>query len=176
MGSTKKTRKTIGIDAEYVELLKDIASKRGMSTTSYLRKLLDEVVRVETMGLFAPRALSERRSEIVLHRFGFIFVPSEVLNTNISDEELYNRGVTIGRTLLELDMNPLEVIELIGLTNQLIIPQGDNLVILPQYSELKRKLSQMLIGIAKGAELGVVESGEIKIIIPRRGRVEPRLA
>jgi hypothetical protein len=162
----RKSRKTIGVDAEYAELLKEIARGRGMSIASYLRRLIDEAVKVEDLGFFAPRALSEKRAEILLSRLGFTYSLPDILSKEYTDEELLSRGVSIGRAIVELGVNPLEVIELIGVSNQLIVIQGDNIIILPQHEEYKRRLSILLKGVAKGAGLNTLDSGEVTIIIP----------
>lgn len=168
MISMRKTRKTISIEAEYVELLKEIAKARGMSVSSYIRRLITEVAKAEEIGLFAPRALSEKRAEVLLNRFGFTLVPVDIITSNISDEDLLSRGMAIGKTMVELEIDPFEVIELIGLSNQIIVPQGDNIVILPQQDELKRKLTVLLIGMARGADLKLTESRDIVIISPSK--------
>lgn len=168
MNSMRKTRKTISIEAEYVELLKNIAKNRGMSISSYIRRLIMEVAKAEEMGLFAPRAISEKRAEVLLNRFGFTLVPLDIITSNISDEELLNRGMAIGKTMIELDIDPFEVIEIIGISNHIIVPQGDNIVILPQHDELKRKLSLLLVGIAKGSDLKLTHSRDIVIISPSK--------
>lgn len=164
----RKTRKTISVEAEYVELLKEIAKSRGMSISSYIRRLIMEVGKAEEMGLFAPRALSEKRAEVLLNRFGFTLVPLDIVTGSINDEELLNRGMAIGKTMAELEIEPFEVIELIGLSNHIVIPQGDNIVVLPQHDEIKRKLSVLLVGIAKGADLKLTQSKDIVIISPSR--------
>ncbi|MEM1596773.1 MAG: CopG family transcriptional regulator [Desulfurococcaceae archaeon] len=162
----RKSRKTIGIDAEYAELLKNIARKRGMSIASYLRRLIDEAVKVEELGYFAPRALSEKKAEILLSKLGFTYTIPDLLKNEIGDDELLTRGLNMGRALIELGVDPVEVVELIGISNQLIATQGENIIILPQHEDYKRKLSTLLKGIAKGAGLSVVESGEVAIIQP----------
>ena len=164
----RKNRKTIGLDAEYAELLKEIAKNRGMSIASYLRRLIDEAVKIEGLGYFAPRALSEKRAEIVLSRLGFIYTIPDALDNGFSDEDLLTRGVNIGRALIELGVNPLEVLELIGVSNQLIVIQGDNIIILPQHDKYKKRLSILLKGIAKGAGLNTVESGEVTVVLSNR--------
>jgi len=161
----RKSRKTIGVEAEYVELLKQIAVSRGMSIASYLKRLIEESVKIEEMGYFAPRALSERRIELILSKLGFTIMPWDITSEPTSDEIASERGLVIGKTLRELGLNPVEVIELIGLSNQLIVIQGDNIIILPQYDPLRRKLSLLLKGIAKGAGLTIIESGETTIIM-----------
>jgi hypothetical protein len=161
----RKSRKTIGVEAEYVELLKQIAVSRGMSIATYLKRLIEESVKIEEMGYFAPRALSERRIELILSKLGFTIMPWDITSEPTSDEIALERGLVIGKTLRELGLNPVEVIELIGLSNQLIVIQGDNIIILPQYDPLRRKLSLLLKGIAKGAGLTIIESGETTIIM-----------
>lgn len=163
----KKNRKTIGLEADFVELLKGIAKRRGMSIAAYLRKLIEEVARIEEMGYFAPRALSERRAELVLSRFSFVHVPVDVLNENISEEELEEKGVLMGKALVELEINPQEVIELLGLENQIIVSQGENIILIPQFEPLKRRLSILLRGIAKGSGLQVIDTGNVTVILPR---------
>ena len=164
----RKSRKTIGVEAEYVELLKQIAVSRGMSIAAYLKRLIEESVKIEEMGYFAPRALSERRIELILSKLGFTIMPWDITSEPTSDEVALERGLVIGKTLRELGLNPVEVIELIGLSNQLIVIQGDNIIILPQYDPLRRKLSLLLKGIAKGAGLSIVESGETTVIMQSR--------
>lgn len=164
----RKNRKTIGVEAEYVELLKQIAVSRGMSIASYLKRLIEESVRIEEMGYFAPRALSDRRIELILSRLGFTIIPWDIASEPTSDETALERGLVVGKTLRELGLNPVEAIELIGLSNQLIVIQGDNIIVLSQYDPLKRKLSLLLKGIAKGAGLTIIEGGETTVIMQSR--------
>ena len=164
----RKSRKTIGVEAEYVELLKRIAVSRGMSIASYLKRLIEESAKLEEMGYFAPRALSERRIELILSKLGFTIMPWDITSEATSDEIALERGLLVGKTLRELGLDPVEVIELIGLSNQLIVIQGDNIIILPQYDPLRRKLSLLLKGIAKGAGLSIIEGGETTVIMQSR--------
>ncbi len=160
----RKNRKTIGVDAEYVELLKQIARNRGMSIASYLRELVENAVKLEDMGYYAPRALLEKQIEILLSRLGFSILPPDILNAK-TDEEVVERGVVIGKTIRELGFSPVETIEFIGLSNQLIVSQGENIILLPQYDPVKKKLALLLKGIARGSGLTVIESGETTIIL-----------
>jgi len=161
----RKSRKTLGLDAEYAELLRELARKRGMSTAAYLRKLVEEAAKLEEMGYFAPRALSERRVELVLSKLGFTISVPELIAGNASDEEVVNRGVSIGRALVEIGVDPAEVVELIGLSNQLVVARGDNVVMLPQHDPYKQKLALLLKGLAKGAGLNTVDSGGVTVIL-----------
>jgi hypothetical protein len=92
----------------------------------------------------------------------------DILSKEFTDDELLSRGISIGKAIVELGVNPLEVIELIGVSNQLIVIQGDNIIILPQHEEYKRKLSILLKGVAKGAGFNTVDSGEVTVILSSR--------
>jgi Ribbon-helix-helix protein, copG family. len=47
------SRRTVGIDRDIMEKLKEIARKRGMGISQYLRKLIQEALELEKMGYYA---------------------------------------------------------------------------------------------------------------------------
>ncbi len=164
----RRIRRTVGIDAELVEELKSIARARGMSLANYLRKLIQEALLIESMGYFAPRALSEKRTELILSKLGFTLIPYDLVSNNLSEEDAEAKGISIGKALRELDIDPTEVIEMLSLDNQLAITQGESLIILPQSNRLKKLLASLIRGIAKGSGLSVSTSGNIIIINLRK--------
>lgn len=164
----RRIRKTVGIDAELVEELKSIARARGMSLANYLRKLIQEALLIESMGYFAPRALSEKRTELILSKLGFTLIPYDLVDSNLSEEDAETKGISIGKALRELDIEPAEVIEMLSLDNQLAVTQGESLIILPQSDRLKKLLASLIKGIAKGSGLSVSSSGNIIIINLRK--------
>jgi len=166
----RRSRKNIGLDAELVEELKNIARKRGISIAGYMRQLLDEALRIEAMGYYAPRALSERRIELVLSRVGFVYIPSVILNTR-DPREAEEKGEAVGRLITELGADPVELVELIGFENQVAVSQGDNMVLLPQDDELKNRIVYFIRGLARGAGLVVQSTGSLTIISLRKPRI-----
>ncbi|ADV65563.1 ribbon-helix-helix protein, CopG family [Desulfurococcus mucosus] len=163
----RKSRKTIGVDAEYVEALKEVAKRRGTSISSYMRQLIDEVLRIESAGYYAPRALMERWIEILLSKVGFTYVYPEVLE--VSDPvELERRGERLGSTLVELGVDPVKLVELLGVGTGTAISQGESIILIPQENPLKSRMLHLIRGMAKGAGLSISSSGSLVIISPRK--------
>ncbi|ACL11603.1 CopG family transcriptional regulator [Desulfurococcus amylolyticus] len=163
----RKSRKTIGIDAEYIEALKEVARKRGTSISGYMRQLIDEALKIESMGYYAPRALMERWVELVLSKVGFAYMHVDILE--LEDlEEIERRGEILGSTIAELGVDSMKIIELLGLSSGVGISQGSSIILLPQSSRVKTKMFHLIKGLAKGSGLVISSSGSLVIISPPR--------
>ncbi|MEM1779857.1 MAG: CopG family transcriptional regulator [Desulfurococcaceae archaeon] len=166
----RKNRKTIGVDMDTASHIKEIASKRNMSIASYVKKLVEEALKLESLGYYAPRALAEKRIEILLEKMGFSLIPLEIANNESSDELAESKGVEIGKALAELGVDPYEVVEYISTSNQVSITRGDNIILLPQTHVIKQKIVSFIKGIAKGSGLQVSTTGNLVVIEPPRSR------
>lgn len=159
-----RSRRTLGVDLELAEALKEIAKSRGMSLAGYLRKLFNEVIEVEKLGYFAPSALRDKRVELILSKLGFIYIPLDLLdNSSQTPEAVEALGVRVGSTLRELGINSYEVIERITLSNGLGIVKEDSLILIPS-SGPKETVRRFLVGLARGSSLNITTSGNLVII------------
>jgi len=158
-----RSRRTLGVDLELAEALKEIARSRGMSLVSYLRKLFEEVIEVERLGYFAPSVLRDKRIELVLSKLGFIYLPLDLLNNPQTPEAVEALGERVGSTLRELGIDSYEVIERITLGNGLGIVKEDSLILIPS-SGPKETVRRFLVGLARGSSLNISTSGDLVII------------
>ncbi|MCY0867951.1 MAG: ribbon-helix-helix protein, CopG family [Desulfurococcus sp.] len=163
----RKNRKMINLEAEYVDAIKEIARRRGLSISSYIRQLLDEALRVESMGYYAPRALMERWIELLLVKAGFTYIHPDILTV----EDLgviEEKGVKLGRVLSELGADAMKIIELLGSEAGVAVVQGSSIILLPQEDKIKSKMLSLIKGVARGAGLTVSVSGSLTIISASR--------
>lgn len=158
-----RSRRTLGVDLELAEALKEIARSRGMSLVSYLRKLFEEAIEVERLGYFAPSVLRDKRIELVLSKLGFIYLPLDLLNNPQTPEAVEALGERVGSTLRELGIDSYEVIERITLGNGLGIVKEDSLILIPS-SGPKETVRRFLVGLARGSSLNISTSGDLVII------------
>ncbi len=166
----------MGLDRDLMEKLKEIARKKGMGISHYLRKLLLEALELERMGYYAPRALRERRIQILLEMFNFAYIPSEINLTK--DPRAYGRR--LGETVREIGGDVYSIIEYLGLMHKIAVVQNDRITIVntgeiggenPQ----RAVIAEILKGMAEGAGLSVKEIGfTVTIEMPRELREELR--
>lgn len=160
------SRRTVGLDTELINELKLVASRRGMSLVSYLRKLINAALELERRGYYAPKALSERRLEYLLNTFNFIYIPADVLNNSLSPESIkYVRefGSRLGMTLRELGINAYEVVEFLSTNSGIAIHEGDKLIITPSMSS-RELITELVKGIAQGSGLECSEGRGVFIV------------
>jgi predicted DNA-binding protein len=161
------SRRTVGMDRDIMERLKEIAKRRGMGISPYLRKLIQEALELEKMGYYAPRALKERRLEIMLEMFNFGYIPLEITSNPGMDARSY--GKRLGETLREIGGDVYSVIEYLGQMHKVAIVQDDKITVLtPTGMEngLNRRalIAEILKGMAEGAKLPIKETGTTAII------------
>ena len=160
-------RKTIGLDSELVNKLKEVASKRGVTLSNYLRMLISEALMLEELGHYAPRALRERRIEYILENLGFIFVPKQILgNSGASNAE--EVGVRIGLVAKELGIQPLDLIELLSRSVGNAVIDSNKIVLIKSPSDLRSLIADLIKGISASTGLEVQSSESMIVIkIPR---------
>ncbi|MEM0487318.1 MAG: CopG family transcriptional regulator [Zestosphaera sp.] len=159
-----KNRRTLGVDLELAEELKSIARSRGMSLVGYLRKLFEEAIEIERLGYFAPSALREKKTELMLSKLGFVYIPLDLLDIQSANPEVMEtRGEKLGATLRELEISCEEIIERISLSNGIGILRENTIILIPS-SGPKELLRRFLIGLARGSSLEVSIVGDLAII------------
>jgi len=159
-----RSRRTLGVDLELAEELKSIAKSRGMSLVGYLRKLFEEAIEVERLGYFAPGVLREKKTELVLSKLGFVYIPLDLLDSQPAALEVVEtRGEKLGVTLRELGISCEEIIERISLSNGIGILRENAIILIPT-SGSREILRRFLIGLAKGSSLEVSIVGDLAII------------
>ena len=170
------SRRSVGIDRDIMEKLKEIARKRGMGISPYLRKLIQEALELEKMGYYAPRALKERRLEIMLEMFNFGYIPLELASNPGIDARSYGRR--LGEMIKEVNGDVYSVIEYLGQMHKVAIVQDDRITVLSPAGdghERRALVAEMLKGMAEGARLSVRETGSTAVIeMPRELKEELR--
>ena len=156
-----RSRRTIALDLSLIDVVKEVARRRGMTLSSYLRRLLTEAIELEKRGIHAPRVLREKRVENILTSLNFILIPMSVLE---DPKRAYSIGYKIGRTLKSLNINLLEVIEYLGERAQILMYEGKKYIITPPVNSAQEALRELIKGIASGGDLKVRDEEEITII------------
>jgi len=167
-------RKTIGLDADLVKNLKEVARKRGITLSNYLRALINEALALENLGHYAPRALREKRIEYILENLGFIFTPREVLD-NIAPQEIVEVGKRVGVVAKELGIESLELIELLSRSVGNIIMDSNRIVLIKSPGSRESTLVDLIKGVSSSAGLKVESSDTMVVIKVPREAVEASL-
>ncbi len=162
------SRRNVALDVNIVNELKSIATKKGMSLTSYLRSLVVEALKLEAKGLHAPKALKDAELTHILRNLKLVLIPLEILEKNIRiDEELLKNsrdyGVRIGKVLKELGIDVSEAIDYLLQDIPTTSLSKDKIVILPTQG-LGRVLIEVVKGIAEGGGLKVSENPHTTVI------------
>lgn len=172
------SRRTVGIDRDIMEKLKEIARKRGMGISPYLRKLIQEALELEKMGYYAPRALKERRIEVMLEMFNFGYIPLEITSNPGTDARTYGRR--LGEMIKEIGGDVYSVIEYLGQMHKIAVVQDDRITVLTPVGvengvNRRALMAEILKGMAEGAKLPIKESGSTAVIeMPREMKEELR--
>lgn len=166
----------MGLDKDLMERLKEVARKRSMGVSPYLRKLLSEALELEKMGYYAPRALKERRIQILLEMFNFGYMPFDV-NTN-KDPRAYGRR--LGEAIREIGGDVYSIIEYLGLMHKIAVVRDERITIVDigrvgDENSQRAVLIEILKGMAEGSGLPIKEIGSTAVIeMPRELREELR--
>ena len=157
------SRKTVGLDSELIERLKKAAGRRGVTISKYLKALINEALSAEGLGLYAPKALRQKRIEHILENLNFAYVPKELLEgpTLREAEEL---GRRLGVVTKEMGVEPAELLELLSgyVSNTIMYPYRIVLIKSPENRELS------LVSFIKGVSASVgfrVEDKEGVVVI-----------
>ena len=167
------SRKTLGLDADLAEELKDAARKRGLTLSNYMRALIKEALALEKLGYYAPRALKEKRAEYVLENLGFVLVPKEVLHaalrsSKLSDSEVAEIGRRVALVIKEVGVEPIELVELISKPLSTVISEPDKLVLIMPPDTTGQVLAGLIKGLSEGSGLNVEKNESIIVIkIPK---------
>ncbi len=162
----QKQRRPVMLDSDTLSTLKDIASKYGMTLSSYLRALFSGVIDVESKGFFAPAII---RRTIVLNRLtklGFSLVPRQVLDscTGINEEELVQLGRNLGSTLRFVGVEFTDLLDLVTENMQNVLREDNKVLLLPSNNRTDNMLRKLIKGIAEGYNLNTREEGDAMVI------------
>ena len=80
-----RRRKTIALDEDIIISVSDIAKRKGMSLSNYLRRLLTAAINVEKHGINPEQALYEQIILKYMKTAGLTFNPIEDLNNTNKD-------------------------------------------------------------------------------------------
>ena len=155
-------RKTLTIDRVVADKIKGIAARRGMSISSYMRRLVEKIEKLEEAGIYAPTAIEEAYTLAVLRQIRFVPIPLELL-ANPSPDSAHSVGMRIGRVVREMGLNPSMVVEELAKLYGVATTRGNRLLVVVR-EDLTALLSHLVIGIAEGSGLRV-EKGEGLAII-----------
>lgn len=169
------SRRTVGLDAELVESLKEVAKKRGVTLSNYLRALINEALALENLGHYAPRALREKRIEYILENLGFILVPKEILG-NTSPQEVEEVGKRVGVVAKELGVESLELIELLSRSVGNVIMDSSRIVLIKTPGSRETALVDLIKGISASAGLKMESSDAMVVIEVPKEAVEASLS
>lgn len=172
------SRKTVGLDADLMESLKEVARKRGTGISPYLRRLVKEAIELEKLGHYAPRALREKRLEALLEMMNFAYVPvDEGLMRGSTDPREYGRR--LGEMIREVGGDVYSLIEYLGLMHKIAIVQEDRITVfsMPRSDgpDVRITTAEILKGMAEGGRLRIRDSGSTAVIeMPEELREELR--
>ncbi len=148
-------RKTLALDEEIINKLKEIAVKRGTTLSNYLRNLFGEVIDLEERGYFAPKALREKKFEYILNSLGFIYIPKDLIG-NLRSDHIERIGSKLGIVLKELKINIADVIELLTTQSQgSVITESNKVVLIAMPGTIEYYLNKLIAKIAKTSGLNV---------------------
>lgn len=172
------SRKTIGLDRDLMESLKEIARKRGVGIAPYLRRLVKEAIELEKLGHYAPTALRERRLEALLEMMNFAYMPvDEGVVTGSTDPRAY--GKRLGEMIREIGGDVYSLIEYLGLMHKIAIVQEDRITVfsMPHSNGFNARniMAEILKGMAEGGRLRIRDLGSAAIIeMPEEAKEELR--
>ncbi len=99
-----KRRKTIALDEDIIISISDIAKKKGMSLSNYLRRLLTAAINVEKHGINPEQALYEQIILKYMKTAGLTFNPIEdISNTNKGIWEITGKRLGLILRIREVD-------------------------------------------------------------------------
>ncbi len=168
-------RKTVGLDAELVKNLKEVAKRRGITLSNYLRALINEALALESLGHYAPRALREKRIEYILENLGFIFIPKEILD-NTTPQDIEEVGKRVGVVAKELGVGPLELIELLSRSVGNVIMDSKRIVLIKTPGSRETALVDLIKGITTSAGLKMESSDAMVVVEVPKEAVEASLS
>jgi len=155
------SRRTLGLDSDIMEKLKELARERGMTISGYLRKLLSSALELESMGIYAPAALEEARFLAMLRKLGFVLVPRELLEAR-DPEKARELGRRVGLAFSKFDIDPQLLVEYLARTSTESVSRSDRVIVVKQGSQ--SLVAEFLRGIAEVAKLRTEDLGYFLII------------
>ncbi len=156
-------RKTLALDADLIDKLKEVAKRRGTTLSNYLRSLLREAIEIEGRGYYAPKALRERKYEYLLMNLGFVYVPKELVGRS-NDAVVSSVSERLGSVMRELGIDLIELIDLLSSSCSNVISESRKIVILTLPNSAEYLIAKLIAGIAKSAGLKVKDEGALVTI------------
>lgn len=164
-----RSRRTLGLDRELVEKIKEIAKRRGMTLSEYLRALLQGAISLEEEGAFAPKILENAKYDLFISSLRFVLLPLDIfIERKYSSEEIETarqHGERIGKVLSEMLIDARPLIERIGGSVGLVLRRGSDLIIVKtNENDYRRFFSELMIGIARGNGYKISETEQLVVI------------
>ncbi len=159
-----RNRRTVGIDAELIDQLKNIAVRRGVTLVNYLRALIKEAIRIEELGHYAPRALKERYLESLLEGAGFMLIPKDALR-EVDENVATDIGYKAGLLLKEMGIDIIEVIELLSKYAGNTITDSSKLIVMSSLNDPASAVISIIKGLSKAAGLNIISHEPSMIIV-----------
>ncbi|HDN76192.1 MAG TPA: hypothetical protein ENG05_03585 [Acidilobales archaeon] len=154
-------RKTLALDEDIINKLKEIAIKRGTTLSNYLRNLFSEVIDLEERGYFAPKALREKKFEYILNSLGFIYIPKDLIG-NLRSDYIERVGSKLGVVLKELKVSVVDVIELLTMHSQgSVITESNKVILIAMPGTVEYYLNKLVAEIAKATGLNVNDTSTL---------------
>ena len=159
-------RKTLAIDEDIVNKLKEISRRRGTTLSNYLRQLFNEVIDIEERGYYAPKALRERKYEYILNNLGFIYIPRDLI-ASLRSNEISVIGNRLGVVLRELGVEITDIIDVLTRTSSNVIVESNKVILLAMPNTIEYYINKMVAELAKSLGLDVSDNDTlISIKIP----------
>jgi hypothetical protein len=165
-------RKTLALDSDLITRLKEVARKRGITLSNYMRSLIGEALKLEEIGVYAPRALREKRIEMMLEDLGFILTPKEVLDSSSNAVDV---GRRVGNVAKELGINGLELIELLSRYAGNVIVDSKRIVLL-RNPLTNKAMVDVVKGVSEAFNLKVSVNGTMLVVEVPRESIETSLS
>jgi hypothetical protein len=165
-------RKTLALDSDLITRLKEVARKRGITLSNYMRSLIGEALKLEETGVYAPRALREKRIEMMLEDLGFILTPKEVLDSSSNAVDV---GRRVGNVAKELGINGLELIELLSRYAGNVIVDSKRIVLL-RNPLTNNAMVDVVKGVSEAFNLKVSVNGTMLVVEVPRESIEASLS
>ena len=168
MSRRSTRRRSLAIREEYADKLSYYAKSRGMTISAYLSDLISAAAEVESMGVYAPRALREMKLIYQLLSYQMVFVPLDFLSTCKCDDTsalmLIRR---IAKTLKMLNIDHELLLNVIMKNVPYVIDDGERYIITKH--EKVRLVAKIVEEFAKALKLKVEDLGDLLVIHKGKG-------
>ena len=163
-----RRRRAVMVDAELADAVKAVASRYGMTLSSYMRSLLSSALEAESRGIYAPAAITRYVVLRIMERLGVAPVPLELLAAGGRDEAR-RVGERVGATLKSMGVRSADILAVIAESLPGATLEGGQLVVVDTGAEWSAKLIGFVEGLARAVGLDVVVQGGTLVVRERGG-------